>query len=806
MADDEKKTLQELADELRGTESTIGPFYRNDPKVLEAEMLGSSSQETASVPTKVTGIYYNNIPSDKPQYRDTRLSATTPSFSHNGGGAHISESNPDDLITVLPRPDRNENLAIVQDVNTSTVGTTAPHYGEPSIAPMIGNDQIALQPFNHFYDMNAKAGMYKYDSGALGDTARRILAAGTDRKTPQFMLPAKAHFLPDETVEETSFIPQQGISGVRTNPDGSTYTDFAASSTLVNPTGSVDKQRVLDGGLGPVEDERVAKYTQGVEDLKTAPISPLYPFLNMNPDNARRLNLLAYNRFHIPVADLEFRKGFRHIFITRPECYIMGLTGTGSGLSEQCRYDEDFASAFYRTPHLLKLLSPRYVCPINQAGNVNSNINMLLSNRVIDMGNVTNQISIDDGSSKSITGYTVALPHIITSMQGGSLDLTFRDTKDFEIYEFARLWMLYMEKRHRGIFAPPFNGYQIQNGFLTDSDGNNLGSGGVRMSRGHYSKYHPYDRAIEFPCTIFDVITNESDTRILHITEYIGCYPVSVTNPFSNESNQSLSESKVTVSFRYQGMIENRNTIFMHFNYNAGIVNDIGEITETVKNSLPFLVQDKKVGVMPQYLGAAGMWTGPPFVMLGDTLKDPSDPSTIRTEPFLAFMPIADKALSNIGNLGIVNESDNKPGVVAHLQEDSNKSLQYQTINYANEAVTISDAAATQRIQREQAASATGETEEKSFLQEVDDILFDGGFQQLGQGFSDAADNMRSAGSDIAGMASDAFNTGLGVLGSYGEIATDIAQAPHYAANNLGNSLVSGAEKLQNFADDQRGA
>jgi hypothetical protein len=803
MTDEEKQKLQELSDQLKGTEVEIGPFYRDETKNLEAEMMGASSQETAAVPTKVTGIYYNNIPSDKPQYKDTLLTAVQ---DHTGGGGHYSDETSDETITVLPRSDRDANLAIVQDTDNSSVGITSPQYGAPSIAPMIGNDQIALQPFDHFYDTHAKAGMYEYNSGALGDTSRRMLAAGTDRRTPQFMLPTEAHFLPDETVNGTPFVQPNGIPSVRTGRNGETYTDFAASSTLVNPTGSIDKQRVLDGGLGPVEDSRVETYTKGVEDLKTAPISPLYPFFNMDPNNARRINLLAYNRFHIPVADLEFRKGFRHIFITRPECYIMGLTGSGSGLSEQCRYDEDFASAFYRTPHLLKLLSPRYVCPITQAGNVNSNINMLLSNRVIDMGNVTNQISIDDGSSKSITGYTVALPHIFTSMQGGSLDLTFRDTKDFEIYEFARLWMLYMEKRHRGIFSPPFNGYQIQNGFLTSAEGGSLPETGVSMSRGHYSKFHPYDRAIEFPCTIFDVITNESDTRILHITEYIGCYPVSVTNPFSNESNQALSESKVTVSFRYQGMIENRNTIFMHFNYNAGIVNDIGEITETVKTSLPFLVQDTRVSVMPQYLGAAGMWTGPPFIMLGDTLKDPSDPSNIRTEPFLAFMPIADKALSNVGNLGIVNVTDNKPGEVAHMHEDTDKSLQYQTVNYANEAVTVSDAAATQRIQRTQAASTTGETEEKSFLQKVDDALFDGGFQQIGQGISDSADNMRSATSDINSMASDAFNTGMSVLGSYGEITTDIAQAPHYAANNLGNSLVSGAEKLQNFADDQRGA
>jgi hypothetical protein len=250
-------------------------------------------------------------------------------------------------------------------------------------------------------------------------------------------------------------------------------------------------------------------------------------------------------------------------------------------------------------------------------------------------------------------------------------------------------------------------------------------------------------------------------------------------------------------------MIENRNTIFMHFNYNAGIVNDIGEITETVKTSLPFLVQDTRVSVMPQYLGAAGMWTGPPFIMLGDTLKDPSDPSNIRTEPFLAFMPIADKALSNVGNLGIVNVTDNKPGEVAHLHENTDKSLQYQTVNYANEAVTVSDQYAEQRIQRQQAAASSGQTEEEGGLLNT---LFGEGIQQITQGISDAISTAGDAVSDLQEMVNNVLDTGSDVITGYQEIGSGLAEAAHYASDNLGNALTSGAEKIGTFIDDQRGA
>ena len=37
MTDEEKQKLQELSAQSKGTETEIGPFYRDEPKILEAE-------------------------------------------------------------------------------------------------------------------------------------------------------------------------------------------------------------------------------------------------------------------------------------------------------------------------------------------------------------------------------------------------------------------------------------------------------------------------------------------------------------------------------------------------------------------------------------------------------------------------------------------------------------------------------------------------------------------------------------------------------------------------------------------------
>lgn len=722
-------------------------------------------------------------------------------------------------------PTRDDRMALASDESVIDLRTMNapgnPYLAPVDIKPLAGNAPKALTPQYHFRgdvnNINPVEGQDEYDPQSI--------LAYTDIRyndpNDKYTLYTSAHFL----YGDDSGSPYYSIPKIRVAKNNSTYVDFSASSTLINPTDDPIKKAIsvednTDPGLASVDADITQRISGG--DLKVPPISPLYPFTNMvDPLQAKRLNLLAYNRFHIPVADIEHRKAFRHIFITRPECYIMA---NGPTLSEQCEYDEDFASAYSRVPHILKLLSPRYVCSVGVADGVNSNWNMLLSNRVIEMGNNTNELSIIEGA-KGITGYNISLPHIMTGTQGKNIELTFRDTKEFDVYNCIRLWMLYMEKRHRGVFSPSYNGYQKTNGFI------NTGASGVSYNNNPkaYTTLHPYDRAIEFPCNIFDVITDETDNRILHMTEYVGCFPVSLTNPFSNSANQALTETKVTASFKYQYMIEDRNTSFVHFNYNAGIVDGVGGLNTGValKNALSFLFKDETQNmipsnnptktIMPQYVGAASMWVGTPYVLIEDYSSDPTQSSVMRTSPYLHFMPLIDKNMIAYGNLGIVNEDSNvSSGSVVQMQPYSSAEA-----NEVSNPFAFDEQAYQARVSEILSRDTGTDDGEKSFWEKMDDSVFGGGFGQIFDGLKEGLDIGKSFVADSVDMsatmasgvsegigsalsiATTAADTANSIIGSNGSASVDAVV--NTIANGINSATQTGANALGNASNTLNG-
>ena len=474
---------------------------------------------------------------------------------------------------------------------------------------------------------------------------------------------------------------------------------FSGSSTLVNtPVDDYyeEKKETLTSGLESTEKARSVKANNNSK--AEPPTSPLHPFTRMNPITARKANLLAYNRTHIPIADIEFRKGFRHIFITRPECYIMS---SPNELSSQAANDEDFASLFSRMPYILKLLSPRYITQdfidhdkSKSIGTIPprpSNFNYLLSNRVMGMTEEAIEIGTMDGVTKTAHNFTISLGSTQTSGKEGALSLSFRDTKHFEVYEMIRMWMLYISKRHRGAFAPSYNGYQKTNGFNLSTYKKETGFqvNGISMSR--YNMLHPYDRAIEYPCTIFDIITNESDTKILHYNAYIGAYPYTVTNPMPNDKSGPItSEALVTVGFKYSFKITNNNKSLVQFNYNAGMTDELGKPTKYAYDALSFLMKtesettsrNKSLG---DYIGAANMFTGTPYIVMAPSGIDPTTSSTnngIETfEPYLKFAPIALSDVNMIANLGITNNAQFDNGDVAGVEIPVKEANSMPTIN-----------------------------------------------------------------------------------------------------------------------------
>ncbi len=436
---------------------------------------------------------------------------------------------------------------------------------------------------------------------------------------------------------------------------------FRGGMTPVNPEKDPDKQYILDTSLELSEKKRNNTSTnQYGEDAASSgvPTSPLHPFMRTYADRAHQAIVSAYNRTKIPIADIEHRKGFRYIFITRPECYLLADSTTPCLQMEQ---DEDMHTAWCRMPHVIRALSPVYVAPAYGRPS-HANWNYLLCNRVMNMDASGQTLAVNDSVTKGVRGATVTPGKNITSNLGGTLSISFRDTKYMDVYETLRLWTWYIHKRTSGAFFPPFNCYQRINDFP--------GSGRISTHGG--SKYHPYDRALEYCASIYDIITNETGTKILYWCKYYGVYPTSVTSSILSASKNGSSltdEATVSSSFQYQYKRENVFKNLVEFNYNAGIFDNMGvlraDVSDYIRNEASFLYLENGLdGTSGQpthglsnYIGAAGMFTGSPFIVSETAFsEDPwrgKQQQVVRS--YLQFMPVSsvDQKLEDQMNLGI---------------------------------------------------------------------------------------------------------------------------------------------------------
>ena len=478
-----------------------------------------------------------------------------------------------------------------------------------------------------------------------------------------FVKNTSGHFIKD-MIEGPGFNPDGPTSRVAFDSNNKEIVApvFSGATTSVNPLNDETTAKMLKSGT-------LSKYIE--EDYKeqelgtynTPPISPMQPFQRLNRRDKQFLSdeavFKSYNRTKLPIADSVFRKGFRHIFFTRPECYLTYKAGNTIELCDQAFYDEDFSSAWSRMPHIIKLLSPYYVTGSFQSGNNDEMWNYLLCNQVQGMNAGTFSMSVYDNIAKSPEGFTVTPAMHVDSRQGSTIELSFNDTKNLEVFEMLRLWQLYMYKRRKGVFAPPFNGYVKNNTFMPVPDGGKALEGVI-----DYTQRHPYDRALEYCASLYDIVTNETGTKILYWCKYYGIYPTQVSPSLSNSENKPITDMKVSATFKYHYRLENVNKTLIEFNYNAGITNELGSIIKTnIKNSMPFLLRNQYDNpILPKYIGASGMFTGSPYIVMAKTRPDPTDSSNIIITPNLRFMNVSDIELDGNINAGLTNvrERDNK--------------------------------------------------------------------------------------------------------------------------------------------------
>lgn len=586
----------------------------------------------------------------------------------------------DETFTGPQKPDKQYNAVGVQTLHDSVLydrsytnkqfqgypmtPTPKDEYGQGLFAPVRESGSVISIEDHH---------------NLVGAPTYLMEGRGAQADDIQHIISKDHHFIRDMNAGPMEVIEYGGagraehmpVVRAETTSDNNPVPVFSGSTTNVNPTEDEDKRYIIENGLGEWERSQVQEKTDSV--FNEVPLTPLHPFTRMHdPRDAVKAVFNTYNRTKTPIADIEHRKSFRHIFFNRPECYVMYGEGLQVGLCQQAMYDEDFSSLYTRMPHVVKLLAPHYVTGTFGGTKAlpEDNWNYLLSNRAMSISTGDSSISTKDSMTKTVEGITIIPGNTLDSRTGSTISITFQDTKNLEVYEYIRAWMLYIYKRARGIFLPPYGGYNFENTFYGAMQLNTVAMKVHNM--------HPYDRALEYCASLFDIVTNEADSKIIHWCKYFGIYPVSVSlSSLSSDNGQPMTDKiSVEVGFRYQYKLQGVNTSLVEFNYNSGIVDHVGSLKRNIdlQATFPFLYKDIDTNTeqgskaLKQYIGAAGMFTGTPYIVMAKYSSDPInylEPKVAEdkqtndiTVPLLRFAPLDDgkeNILNKRLNLGIEN-------------------------------------------------------------------------------------------------------------------------------------------------------
>lgn len=258
---------------------------------------------------------------------------------------------------------------------------------------------------------------------------------------------------------------------------------------------------------GMWEYDYTLNYEKGLGDL-----TQLYKDYNLDVrsiyDNTKH-NLELYNRFKFAFPDDILSKGYMHVFMTRPDVNYYDVAG--DNLRSEVGGDPFLKYMAGKKPQIVKQLV--------EANGDNHQFMMLLSNKARGFSLTDDGIN-HDTYGKSRSGYSIAYGRRRDSELGGSLNIAYKDTRDFDILNLHKLWVDYIVNVFSGKWTPKST--YIRN------------------------------KIIDYATAVYVIVTAEDFETVLFWTKYYGVFPVSL--PFSAiswESGSTLSSPELSVTYAY---------------------------------------------------------------------------------------------------------------------------------------------------------------------------------------------------------------------------------------------------------------
>ena len=234
-----------------------------------------------------------------------------------------------------------------------------------------------------------------------------------------------------------------------------------------------------------------------------------------------------YNRFKIANPNAELQVGYPHVFFVAPMCNI---------LSSNCALHQQFQGV--ELYEYINRTSPEVLQEISRINKRDTDFSLLLSNYVKSFS-LSDEYINTDTYGKTFTGYKISFgKNDIESKTAGTVEVSFNDTRNLDIYKLNRAWVEYISGVYRGMYMPR-NEDILQ-------------------------------KVLDYTGAIYYILTAEDGETIVFWSKYYGVFPTTMpSTQYTWGEGNAVQRPDLSISYSYSFKKDYDPFSLVEFNTNA---------------------------------------------------------------------------------------------------------------------------------------------------------------------------------------------------------------------------------------------
>lgn len=346
-----------------------------------------------------------------------------------------------------------------------------------------------------------------------------------------------------------------------------------------------------------------------------------------NKDLGRAVKYFLYNRYKtFDGWNMAYQKTFTHVFFTRPDLNLLynGTNGAPNTILPEIENHSDTFLIWQRNPNLFRLLTD-----CRRTGEIApNNFNLFLSNQATSFEFKDESIQKTE-SSKTWKEYSISYGGSFKGRGAGEFNITFLETSDLAVYDFFRLWMIYIDNVTIGIWRPSYNLKRAK--MINPKRVSDLQTNPTNLSP---FDSHIYTRTLDYASSVYAFKVGPDGEDILYWTKYYGIFPINISaSQFQyTAGNAETSPMTVTVTFAYSFKKDLSPVSLLEFNKVAGIDDSPGSTSVYEPNlDMQFNTKDNNGQiVVPSGIRSGRPLVGAPFIAIQSTREMIQDSKSLK--------------------------------------------------------------------------------------------------------------------------------------------------------------------------------